>query len=124
MPFTQGKENLARARTAGEEEPGQGMDGRPGGAARQAAAARGLARGGQQAGQTAQQPWLLAGACGAHGGARLGMHGPRGRGAGVWPKAGEDDEHDVHEGARRKKENEVRESIKRTWIREKNGKTA
>ena len=68
-------------------------------------------------GQTAQQPWLLAGACGAHGGARLGMHGPRGRGAGVWPKAGEDDEHDVHGGARREKENEVRESIKRTWIR-------
>ena len=38
MPFTQGKENLARARTAGEGEPGQGTDGRPGGAARQAAA--------------------------------------------------------------------------------------
>ena len=75
MPFTQGKENLARARTAGEEEPGQGMDGRPGGAARQAAAARGLAQGGQQAGQTAQQPWLLAGACGVHEGAWLGVWG-------------------------------------------------
>ena len=39
-------------------------------------------------------------------------------------QAGEDDEHDVHGGARRKRENEVRESIKRTWSRETKDTTA
>ena len=91
---------------AGEGELGQGTDGRPGGAARQAAAARGLARGGQQARLAKRHS-----SCGCSPGPTgrtkghgwgCGVHGPRGRGAGVWPKAGEDDEHDVHGGARRK----------------------
>ena len=105
---------------AGEGEPGQGTDGRPGGAARQAAAARGLARGGQQAGLAKRHSsrGCSPGPAGRTKGRGWGcrVHGLRGRGAGVWPKAGEDDEHDVHGGARRKRENEVRESIKRTWI--------
>jgi len=63
-------------------------------------------------------------------GAGQGSAGPQAgtrEGAVVAPggqQAGEDDEHDVHGGARRKRENEVRESIKRTWSRETKDTTA